>query len=349
MAINPIYILLLVVSLSVLVLLGINLYILIKSRRKGPDQNYVIMHQRMDALSASQSNLQNSINDQLEKNRQSAMQATLSVHQQVQNFTQGMTQLQEGLKNMHESVKGVVSFQDLFRNPKLRGQWGEMSLEASLEQYFPRDRFATQHYFNSGEAVDAVLKLPNNILLPIDSKFNWDNFQKLANADNDIHRDGYRKLFYSDVKKKVDEISSKYILPSEGTTDFALMFVPAETVYYEIINNMKDVDISDYARKKKVMLVSPNTFALSLSAIQHWYRDVHINQKTQSIIKKLETVVADSTKLADDFRKLGNHLSNAQAAYDSSEKRLGLMTDRVKNVVEIGEREDIEKIEAPKV
>ncbi|MEX2090938.1 MAG: DNA recombination protein RmuC [Candidatus Paceibacterota bacterium] len=340
--INPIYILLLVVSLSVLVLLGINLYILVRSKKKGPDQDYVAIHARLD-------NFSQLINDQLEKNRDSAMRATLSVHQQVQNFTQGMTQLQEGLKTMHESVKGVVSFQDLFRNPKLRGQWGEMSLEASLGQYFPKDRYAIQHYFRSGEAVDAVLKLPNDVLLPIDSKFNWDNFQKLVNSDNDIHRDGYRKLFYSDVKKKIDEISSKYILPAEGTTDFALMFVPAETVYYEMINNLKDVDVADYARKKKVILVSPNTFFLSVSAIHHWYRDVQINQKTQSIIKKLETVVADSAKLADDFRKLGNHLSNAQSAYDSSEKRLGLMTDRVSGIVKIGAEEKPEEIEPPKV
>ncbi|MBI2068878.1 MAG: DNA recombination protein RmuC [Candidatus Yanofskybacteria bacterium] len=346
--VNPIYILLLVVSLSVLVLLGINLYILVKSKKRGPDQDYVVMHQRLDAMSASQLNLQNSINDQLEKNRQSAMQATLSVHQQVQNFTQGMTQLHEGLKGMHDSVKSVVSFQDLFRNPKLRGQWGEMSLEASLAQYFPKDRYLIQHYFSSGEAVDAALRLPNEILLPIDSKFNWDNFQKLVNSDNDIHRDGYRKLFYSDVKKKVDEISSKYILPAEGTTDFALMFVPAETVYYEMINNVKDVDIADYARKRKVILVSPNTFALSVSAIQHWYRDVQINQKTQSIIKKLETIVADSAKLADNFRKLGSHLSNAQSAYEDSEKRLGLMTDRVSKVIRIGETEEkTEEIAAP--
>ena len=330
---NPLYILLLLVSMSVLILLGINLYILVKSRKSGQGDEYLAVHQRLD-------NFSKLINDQLEKNRDSAMRATLSVHQQVQSFTQGMTQLQEGLKNMHESVRGVVSFQDLFRNPKLRGQWGEMSLEASLEQYFPRDRFAIQHYFSSGEAVDAVLKLPNNILLPIDSKFNWDNFQKLVNSDNDIHRDGFRKLFYSDVKKKIDEISSKYILPSEGTTDFALMFVPAETVYYEMINNMKDVDVADYARKKKVILVSPNTFFLSVSAIHHWYRDVQITQKTQSIIKKLERVVADSSKLSDDFRKLGNHLSNAKSSYDESEKRLSLMTDRVSNVIKIGAEDE---------
>jgi len=342
--VNPITVLITAVAVSILIMLGINLYLVIKTRRKdGPDENYVVLHQRMDSLSQA-------ISEQMERSRQASERATLTVHQQVQNFTQGMTQLHEGLKGMHDSVKSVVSFQDLFRNPKLRGQWGEMSLEASLAQYFPKDRYLIQHYFSSGEAVDAALRLPNDILLPIDSKFNWDNFQKLVNADNDIHRDGYRKLFYSDVKKKIDEISAKYILPAEGTTDFALMFVPAETVYYEIINNMKDVDVADYARKKKVILVSPNTFALSVSAIQHWYRDVHINQKTQSIIKKLEGIVADSAKLADNFRKLGSHLSNATSAYEDSEKRLSLMTDRVSKVIRIGETEDKpEKVEAPKV
>jgi DNA recombination protein RmuC len=341
---NPITVLIIAVAVSILIMLGINLYLSISARRKkGPDENYVVLHQRMDSLAQA-------ISEQMEKSRQASERATLTVHQQVQNFTQGMTQLHEGLKGMHDSVKSVVSFQDLFRNPKLRGQWGEMSLEASLAQYFPKDRYLIQHYFSSGEAVDAALRLPNDILLPIDSKFNWDNFQKLVNADNDIHKDGYRKLFYSDVKKKIDEISSKYILPAEGTTDFALMFVPAETVYYEIINNMKDVDVADYARKKKVILVSPNTFALSVSAIQHWYRDVHINKETQSIIKKLEGIVADSTKLADNFRKLGSHLSNAQSAYEDSEKRLGLMTDRVSKVIRIGETEEKpEEVEAPKV
>ncbi len=332
--INPMAVLIVAVAVSILIMLGINLYLSIRSgRKKGPDENYTVLHQRIDSLSQA-------LSEQMDRSRQASERATLSVHQQVQSFTQGMTQLNEGLKGMHDSVKNVASFQDLFRNPKLRGQWGEMSLEASLSQYFPKDRYLIQHYFSSGEAVDAALRLPNDILLPIDSKFNWDNFQKMVDADNDIHRDSFRKLFYSDVKKKVDEISSKYILPSEGTTDFALMFVPAETVYYELINNMKEVDVSEYARKKKVILVSPNTFALSVSAIQHWYRDVHISQKTQSIIKKLEGIVADSAKLADNFRKLGNHISNARSAYEDSEKRLSLMTGRVSKVIKTGEAED---------
>lgn len=342
MSINPIFVMVAVVSVAVLAMLGINLYLMLKSRRPADDGqgHFMVLHQRMDSF-------MDLINKQLEQSRQSSEKAALAVHQQVQGFTQGITQLHEGLKTMHESVKNVSSFQDLFRNPKLRGQWGEMSLEASLAQYFPKDRYVIQHYFSSGEAVDAILKLPNDVLLPIDSKFNWDNFQKMVNSDNDIHRDGYRKLFLSDVKKKIDEIASKYILPSEGTTDFALMFVPAETVYYEIINNIKDVDIPEYARKKKVMMVSPNTFALSVSAIHHWYRDIHLNQKTQDVMKKLERVVADSTKLSDDFRKLGSHISNAKSAYDDTEKRLGLMVDRVKRVVEIGDN-DQDKLEVPK-
>jgi DNA recombination protein RmuC len=354
---SPALILAIAVSASTAVLLLINLYIAFRSKKEQkPDENYLLLHQRFDALSQAMEKtrqtseqatltVSNMINDQLEKNRQASERATLTVHQQVQGFTQGMTQLQEGLKQMHESVKGVSSFQDLFRNPKLRGQWGEMSLEASLAQYFSKDRYNIQHYFSSGEAVDAVLKLPNDILLPIDSKFNWDNFQKMANADNDIHRDGFRKLFLADVKKKVDEIASKYILPSEGTTDFALMFVPAETVYYEMINNIKEADIAEYARKKKVMLVSPNTFALSVSAIHHWYKDVQVNKQTQLIIKKLEKVVADSVKLADDFRRLGKHISDTKSSYDDSEKRLSLMVEKVKNVVEIGDEQKPKALE----
>ena len=172
----------------------------------------------------------------------------------------------------------------------------------------------------------------------------------MINAENDINREIHRKQFYNDVKKKIDEIASKYILPGEGTIDRALMYVPAETVYYEIINNIKDVDIPKYARSKKVYLVSPNTFALSVSAILHWFRDVQLNKQTQDIMKRLDRILVDSTKLTDEFQKLGRHISNVKSSYDESEKRVALMVDRVRNVIEIGESEDgAAKIEAPTV
>ncbi len=365
---NSLVVLAVIVSLAALAMFGINLYMMVYGRKKSsePDEKYLVLHQRFDALSQvvstqltqnreasdrATTSVSRLINEQLERSRQASERATLTVSQQVQSFTQNMTQIQEGMKRMHESVKDVSSFQDMLRSPKLRGTWGEQSLEASLNQYFSKDNYEVQHYFKSGEAVDAVLKLPNDLLLPIDSKFNWDNFQKMVNSPNDIEKEVFRKSFYSDVKKKIDEIASKYLLPSEGTTDLALMYIPAETVYYEIINNIKDVDIPSYARSKKVFLVSPNTFALSVSAIRHWFKDFEFNKQTKDIMKRLERISTDGGKLAEDFQRLGKHIDNTKSAYDSSEKRLSLMVDRVKTVMELGEEEDsaLQKLDTPPI
>ncbi|MBI2062721.1 MAG: DNA recombination protein RmuC [Candidatus Yanofskybacteria bacterium] len=309
------------------------------SKHSKDDQGLQTINQRLDTLSVSMNQaLRDTVKmvaDQLKDSRESVERSSLAVNQQVQGFTTGLTQLSENLKSVHESVKNVSSFQDIFKAPKLRGIWGEASLEASLAQYFPKDRYEIQHYFKSGEAVDAVLRLPNDLILPIDSKFNWENFEKMVNSDNDIAREQYKKTFLSDVKKKIDEIASKYLLPSEGTTDFALMYVPAETVYYEVVNNIKDVDLPAYALSKKVFLVSPNTFMLSVSAIGHWLKDVQLNKQTKDIMKRLERIALDGRKLGDDFKRLGKHLSDARGSYDDSEKRLTLMVDRVQNVVEL--------------
>ena len=303
-----------------------------KAGEKKDNQTELILNQRLD-------NVTKLILDELKENRNSVQKTSLAMHQQVQSFTQGITKLEEGVKGVNESLKDVVSFQDIFKSPKLRGRWGETSLESVMAGYFPNDRYDIQHYFKSGEAVDAVLKLPNNLLLPIDSKFNWENFEKMINAGDDISKDGFHKQFISDVKKKIDEIAAKYIIPAESTVDMALMYVPAEAVYYEVVHNVKDVDVAEYARKKKVILVSPNTFYSTLSAIHHWYRDVQITKQTQEIVNRLSRIKTDAVKLQDNFRRLGKHISDASSAYDDSEKRLTLLTDRVGNIVEAGEED----------
>lgn len=308
-----------------------------KAGEKKDDQSELLLNQRLD-------NVTKLILDELKENRNSVQKTSLAMHQQVQSFTHGITKLEEGVKGVHESLKDVVSFQDIFKSPKLRGRWGETSLESILSGYFPKEHYSIQHYFKSGEAVDAVLKLPNNLLLPIDSKFNWENFEKMINAEDEISKETFRKLFISDVKKKIDEISSKYIIPAESTVDMALMYVPAEAVYYEIIQGVKEVDIAEYARKKKIMLVSPNTFYATLSAVHHGYRDMYITKKTKEIINRLSRIKTDSEKLSDNFRRLGKHISDASSAYDDSEKRLTLLTDRVGNIVEIGEEDEGEAV-----
>jgi DNA recombination protein RmuC len=334
---SQVLLIIIIVGGAIVALLVVNLYLMLKSRRSSEksliekDQNYSVLHQRLDSFSEI-------INKQLENSRQSSERASLAVHQQVQGFTQGMTQLHENLKNMHESVKSVASFQDILKAPKTRGMWGELSLEFSLSQYFAGS-YKMQHYFQSGEAVDAILTLPNSLILPIDSKFSLENFERMIKADNDIEKDEHRKQFISDMKKRVDEIATKYILPSEGTSDFALMYIPAEAVYYEVINNLEGVDIPTYARSKKVGIVSPNTFYLTTAAISHWYKNVEFNNRTMDIMKRLERIITDGQKLDNDFRLLGKHLTSASSSYESAGKRLGHLVDRVQKVVKIGEQD----------
>ncbi len=317
-----------IVAVSLVAVLNILILRFLYSRKNSNETD--VLHTRLDSVTKL-------ILDELQENRKSVQSSSMAVHQQVQQFTSGLTQLQENVKNVHESLHEVVSFQNYFRSPKLRGQWGETSLEAALANYFPKELYSIQHYFKNGEAVDAVLRLPNNLLLPIDSKFNWENFEKMIHAENDISKEAHQKQFLSDVKKKIDEIAGKYILPSEGTTEVALMYIPAETVYYELIHNIKEANIPDYAAKKRVVLISPNTLFVTLSSIHHWFRDVHITRQTQEIIRRLSVIKKDAEKLGDGFRRLGKHIADAHSAYDDSEKRLTLLTDRVGTIIDVGE------------
>ena len=267
-----------------------------------------------------------------------------NMNDQISSFTKEATQIREDLKQVQESVKDVSTFQDIFKSPKLRGQWGEASLEHILAQHFPAELYKIQYLFPSGEQVDAVLKLPNGRVLPIDSKFPSENFDKMANAASETEKEFFKKNFLEDVKNRVLEISSKYILPSESTTDFALMYIPAEAIYYEIINNIgKDVDITSFCWSKKVILTSPNTIYLTLRTIEHWFKDTQVSKQTQEILKKLAKVHQDAAKLMDEFRKLGSHLKNASSAYDDSEKRLSLLDERVEKLVELGDTKKLDK------
>lgn len=274
-------------------------------------------------------------------NHQNGISRAMS--EQIFSFTKEATQIREDLKQVQERVKDVSSFQDIFKSPKLRGQWGEASLEHILSQHFPRELYKIQHLFSSGEQVDAVLKLPNGRVLPIDAKFPAENFGKMIEAGGE-DRDYFQKKFVEDVKMKINEITQKYILPSEGTVDFALMYIPAEAVYYEIVNNVgKEFDLANYAWSKKIILTSPNTIYLTLRTVEHWFKDTQVSRQTQEILKRLSKIHQDAEKLMNDFRKLGSHLRNAVSSYDSSEKRLGLFSDRVERLLETKEKKKLNK------
>ncbi|RLC34610.1 MAG: hypothetical protein DRZ76_02390 [Candidatus Nealsonbacteria bacterium] len=274
---------------------------------------------------------------QLKEIREGQLGDSRAMHQQISAFTKEATQIREDLKQVQERVKDVSTFQEIFKSPKLRGQWGEASLEHILAQHFPEELYERQHLFSSGEQVDAVLNLPNGKILPIDAKFPSENFVKMIEASGP-ERDAFQKKFIEDVKGHIDKIASKYIIPSESTVEFALMYIPAEAIYYEIVNNIgRQFDLAGYAVSKRVVVTSPNTIFLTLNTIEHWFKDTQISRQTQEILKRLDRVQQDASKLMNDFRKLGSHLKNAMSSYDSSEKRLNIFSDRVDKLKEFKE------------
>jgi DNA recombination protein RmuC len=270
---------------------------------------------------------------QLKEIRGSVDGTSKAMHQQVSAFTKETVQIREEMKQVQEAMKGISSFQEFFRSPKIRGQWGEANLEYILSTYFPKNLYERQYLFKSGEQVDAVLKLPNGRLVPIDAKFSFDNFRKIIESEKEEEKAIFRKRFIEDAKARIQEISSKYILPSEGTVDIAVMYIPAEAVYYEM-NMLKEADLSEYARSKKVILTSPNTIFLALQTIIHWFKDVQVSRQTDEILKRLSRIQQDAQKLAENFRKLGSHLKNALSSYDDSEKRVSLFSERVERLID---------------
>ena len=322
-----------ILIISLIVIGGIVIFLLRKSK---VDQT------QSEAIRDLERRITDLMISQLKEIRGSVDGTSKAMHEQISSFTKEATQIREDLKQVQESVKDVSTFQEIFKSPKLRGQWGEASLEHILSQHFPAELYKVQYLFSSGEQVDAVLKLPNGRVLPIDAKFPSENFDKTINAVSETEKNFFRKNFLEDVKNRVNEIASKYILPSEGTTDFALMYIPAEAIYYEIINNIgKEIDVAAFAWSKKIILTSPNTIYLTLRTIEHWFKDTQISKQTQEILKKLAKVHQDAEKLMDDFRKLGSHLRNASSAYDDSEKRLSLLDEKVEKLVEIGEQKQL--------
>lgn len=252
------------------------------------------------------------------------------VRDQMEKVVGNFAQMKEILGQVQSQVKEVSSFQTIFKSPKLTGQWGEASLDYMLSLYFPRrDAYELQYQFSSGEAADAVLKLPNGRILPIDSKFPQDNFNQFINASEPAHKEESRKALVIRIKQDITDIAAKYIMPNENTVDFAMMYIPAESLYYEIVTKE---DLTSYAWSKKVFLTSPNTFILTLGVIQHWFKDTDITKKTGEILKKLQRIVIDGEKLSESFRKLGSHISNAKNSYEDSEKRIEMLVDRVSNV-----------------
>lgn len=251
----------------------------------------------------------------------------------INQVTGKLSQLEESNKKIHDIGKDLSSLQAILKAPKLRGNLGELFLGDLLTQIFPKDNFSLQYRFKSGAAVDAVIHLRDGLMVPVDAKFPLENFKRVMEAEDDDAQLRARKTFAADVKKHVDAIASKYILPDEGTFDFALMYIPAENVYYEVI--IKDQDeksISQYALSRHVIPVSPNSFYIYLQALVMGLRGLQIEKGAKEILATLGRLKTDFERFGQEYELVGTHLGRAQSSYANSDKRLGKFREKLEGI-----------------
>lgn len=253
------------------------------------------------------SSLQNSFtvsNQHLTSTLQSSYR---ELHERLDRATAVIGDLKKEAGVFSEVGRSMKDLQDYLKSPKLRGNIGEQVLKDLIGQMFPKRSVFLQHAFKSGVIVDAAIQTDAGIL-PIDSKFPLENFQKMARSENEREKEAFRSLFARDIKKHLKDISSKYILPSEGTVDFALMYLPSESVYYEVVSLP---DLMDYARDLRVYPVSPTTLYAHLQTILLSFEGKKIEGKTKEVFSLLRAIGKDYERLEGNLSTLNRHITNA--------------------------------------
>ena len=246
---------------------------------------------------------------------------------QQQNAGQTTAQIAEKLERVQGATAQVLArandlarLEQALRPPKARGGFGELLLGNLLRDMLPAEAYSLQHGFKSGERVDAVIKVDR--LVPVDAKFPLDNFSRLVETEDEAESSLHAKAFERDVKLHVDAIASKYVRPAEGTYDFALMYLPSESVYYEVVCS-KNETLHRYALGKRVFPVSPTTFHAYLHVIALGLKGLQIEQHAQDVMAYCSGLAKDFQRFRAEFDTLGKHLGNAQTKYGEADRRLG--------------------------
>lgn len=249
--------------------------------------------------------------------------------------------LKQNLGEMSEVGKGIKSLQEFLQSPKLRGNIGEQVLTDMIGQTFPKNSFHLQYSFKSGVKVDAVLKTDAGLLC-IDSKFPMENFTLIHKGETEAERARAKREFAVDVKKHVADISKKYILPEEGTMDFALMYIPSESVYYEIANME---ELMRYAQQLRVYPVSPNTLYAHLQVLLLSFQGKELEQKSRQVFQLLRAIQKDYSKVEENLGVLGRHVNNAYNSMSTVSSTFGLLGQKLSQTQNLKEEEEQPRLE----
>ncbi len=295
--------------LGIIVILGF-LFILIFINKKikelkKPEETGILL----EWLKTMQKSLDSSTGNMVKTLQENSRQ----LNERLEKTASAVKDVEKEVGQMSEIGRNMRELQEFLKSPKLRGNIGEQVLKDLISQMFPKNNFFLQYEFKSGEKVDAAIKTDAGIL-PIDSKFPMENFQKMTKAELKTEKAIFEKEFIKDIKKHINDISKKYILPTEGTMDFALMYVPSESVYYELVNQ---TEVLDFARKQRVYIVSPSTLYAHLQTILLAFEGKKLESKSRQIFSLLRGIQIDWEKVNENMGVLGKHINNASSQFNN--------------------------------
>jgi DNA recombination protein RmuC len=322
-------------SIAVIVLM------LVVLLRKAPDysQSFFLLQQRMGQI-------EDQVKRSLDEGNKSVNEKFDSSLRVIGDIQKTIGSLEETNKQMLAIGRDIASIQDLLRPPQVRGGLGEMTLSNILTELLPRQNFTEQYRFRNGVIVDAVIKVGNRIV-PIDSKFPLESFQRYIVCTDDKEKTAHLKEFCRSVKSKIDDISSKYILEDEATFDFALMYIPSENVYYQtILKDDMELDgksIAEYALMKRVVIVSPNSIYAYLRVIHIGLRGMQFESNVRKIMDDYNRLNKELEKFEKQFATLGAHINHAQTTFDGAARQLDTLSGKLAMV---GESTEVQSIAA---
>jgi DNA recombination protein RmuC len=348
------------ISLLIITILGLGAVIALLTRKKEevkPDERLSVMLDRISVLGRQNSDLRDVMDRKLAESHRATQDQIGQTIKTIQGISgqsaKLITQVTEKLTKLDETNKQVVNFssqlqnlQDILKNPKQRGVLGEYYLEETLKNVLPPNSYQMQYAFKDGSIVDAAVFVKEKII-PIDSKFSLENYERILNCKDSVERQKIEKLFKQDLKIRIDE-TSKYVKPSENTMDFAFMFIPSEAIYYDLLVNkvgtaqINTRDLIEYAFKDKhVIIVSPTSFLAYLQTVLQGLRALQIEESAKFIRANVDKLSRHLNTYDEFLKKMGVSLNTTVNHFNSAYKEFKKVD---KDVIRITEGES--KIEA---
>lgn len=306
--------------------------LLLRKNSKSDETGALLLKQDLTSITnnmtALKDGLQKQLDEKLNQNNKQIVAQFSESAKIIKDVTQKLTELDKTNKQVSDVASELRILQNVLQNPKQRGVLGEYYLAQVLENVLPPGGFALQHRFKDGEIVDAVVNLEKGKILPVDSKFSLENYNRLTESSDKAQREVLAKAFKADLKLRIDE-TAKYIRPNENTMDFAFMFIPSEAIYNDLLTNKVGItstsarDLIEYAfRDKKVIIVSPTTFMAYLQTVMQGLRSLQIEEQAKDIQLRVGELGRHIAAHESFMQKLGGSLGTTVNHYNNAHKEL---------------------------